>query len=129
MLTKIHHVGIVVSDLQRSLEFYQKVLGFQPGPRHRLPHAELAFLSLGGQDIELIQYLDGRLGNASTYGRISHLAIVTTDLKQDIERLQDAGVEMLSQSSMAGVGGSQIFFIKGPDEEIIELFQPGTPKG
>ena len=28
----VHHVGVTVSDLERSLEWYSRIFGFEPGP-------------------------------------------------------------------------------------------------
>jgi catechol 2,3-dioxygenase-like lactoylglutathione lyase family enzyme len=59
-LLGLHHAGIHVSSLERSLAFYTDVFELTPGPRLRLGSERLAFLRCGRGQIELIE--DGDTG-------------------------------------------------------------------
>jgi len=52
----LHHGCLSVADLDRSIEFYGRVLGFEPESRRRLPGGgpEIAFLRRGEDRLELV---------------------------------------------------------------------------
>ena len=58
----LHHGCISVSNLDRSIEFYSRVLGFQQESRRRLPNGilEFAFLVQGDSRLELVCHSHAR---------------------------------------------------------------------
>jgi catechol 2,3-dioxygenase-like lactoylglutathione lyase family enzyme len=62
MFKKIDHVEIVTDQLDRSVEFYTKVLGFKLKFRDQVPQPggggslDIVYLDLGGTAVELLSY-------------------------------------------------------------------------
>lgn len=56
----LHHGCLSVSDLDRSIEFYSRVLGFEQESRRALPNGvmEIAFLRRGSDRLELVCHAD-----------------------------------------------------------------------
>lgn len=122
LLKKVEHIGIMVSDLERSIKWYTDVLGLSLRRRVRLGDTvELAFLTLGGTaEIELVW----RAGAARAGdGQVSHLAFTVDDVAAAMEHLRSRGVELLSDAPGDRPElGARIAFFRGPDGEMLELF-------
>ncbi|MFC3748410.1 VOC family protein [Paenibacillus sp. GCM10012306] len=120
---KIEHVGIKVSSLETSIDFYRNVIGLtlaetvgELGDRLRL-----AFLSFPGQasvEVELIESLWEGLPDE---GRVSHIAFTVSEIEGEYQRIESLGLEGLTAIRQLE-GGSRFFFFDGPDHEKIEFF-------
>lgn len=141
MITKLDHVALSVSDLDRSIEFYTTVLGCtvervldrggdsllgrvvgMPGASARIAH-----LSLGDAMIELFEYRDPE-GSPLPADRkqadigIIHLGLTSSDARGDYQRLASHGVRFVSEP-VEFRPGVWIFYFYGPDGEVCELRQ------
>tara|TARA_R110001583_G_scaffold6499_2_gene32832 strand:- start:19911 stop:20303 length:393 start_codon:yes stop_codon:yes gene_type:complete len=114
-----------VTDLQKSLEFYQKVLDMKL--LRQSENAEykytLAFLGYGDElDTTVIEltYNWGTdaydLGNA--YG---HIAIETDDIFQTCDKIKSLGGVITREPGPVKGGTTVIAFVKDPDGYMIEL--------
>ncbi len=141
MITKIDHVALGVSDLERSIAFYRDILGFsvtrvlEPNPDLPLAKvvgmpgasARIAHLDLHGQMLELFQYLspEGR-PIPSDYRQADkgyiHMGLTSDDARADYRRLQEHGVRFFSEP-VEFRPGVWIFYFYGPDGEVCELRQ------
>lgn len=120
MLRKIEHVGIMVSDMDRSIRFYTEVLGLTLRERvHLNERTELAFLRLGESEVELIAPKEG----VPVEGRVHHLAFTVDDINAALARIKAAGAEWIDAEPREVLDGCKIAFFKGPDGELLELFQ------
>jgi len=124
---RIGHVHLKVSDLQRSLDFYCGVLGFQL--MARLPQA--AFISAGGYHHHIgLNTWHSRGGSpppAGTTG-LYHVAILypnRAQLGDALRRLKDAGVELDGASDH---GVSEAIYLHDPDGNGIELYRDRAPE-
>ena len=117
-----------VGDLQRSIDFYTRVLGMtllrtSENPEYRY---SLAFLGYGGgnpaqAELELTWNWDTdhyELGSA--YG---HIAIGVPDAYAACERIQAAGGSVTRAPGPVKGGSTVIAFITDPDGYKIELIQ------
>lgn len=118
--TGIHHVSILVTDLDRSKKFYREVLGLQE--LERPPFAfKGAWFSIGngGQQLHLIVH-DGetrRVGGIDS--RDGHFAIRVSSYREAVSHLESLNVEHdLRPRTTAGF--PQIFLLD-PDRNIIEI--------
>ena len=138
----IDHVGVVVSDMDQSIDFYAKLLGFSllahytPGNGY---HRETAYLKFPGRSeakLEFYSLVSPPPGEV-TYERkigMREIALKVTDAGEVVERLRTSGVEILSESTFleaAGVPeGSPVkrrtgAAVKAPDGVIIGLYTWG----
>jgi lactoylglutathione lyase len=144
----LHHTGLTVADLDRSLAFYRDLLGFEVVLEqekeggylgaivgHPDAHVRMAHVKLAGSDhrIELFQYL--RPSPRARAERLepwqigpTHVCLVVDDLPALYDRLVAAGVESflsppVAVDSGANAGGLALY-LRDPDGTLVELFQP-----
>lgn len=118
----MHHVGLLCENLERSLEFYQGILGLQLNPDRpdsKLPYRG-AWLWIGPEMIHLMELpnpdpMDGRPEHG---GRDRHFCVGVKDIQPLEARLKDAGVEYTKSMS----GRAAIFF-RDPDMNCLECVE------
>jgi catechol 2,3-dioxygenase len=125
--TRIGHVHLKVSDLERSIAFYRDVLGFELMQRYG---SQAAFLSAGGYHhhigLNTWESLDGSpppLGSTGLY----HVAILYPtryDLARALKRLMDHGVAIDGASDH---GVSEAIYLRDPDNNGIEIYRDRDP--
>ncbi len=120
--TRIGHVHLKVADLERALEFYCGVLGFELTQRYG---GEAAFVSTGGyhHHIGLNTWMSkgGSPPPAGATG-LFHLAILYPTRKalaEALRRLVVAGVRLDGASDH---GVSEALYLRDPDNNGIELY-------
>ena len=120
---RIGHVHLKVADLDRALEFYHGVLGFEVTMRLG---AQAAFLSAGGYHhhigLNTWQSRGGRAPAPGTTG-LFHAAILYPDrssLADALRRLVDAGVQLDGASDH---GVSEALYLRDPDGNGLELYR------
>ncbi|PJJ84458.1 VOC family protein [Mucilaginibacter auburnensis] len=120
--TRIGHVHLKVSDLQRSLDFYCGLLGFE---LMQMYGNDAAFISAGGyhHHIGLNTWQSKGSGPAPTQAPgLFHTAILypeRKDLAQIVKRLIDAGYHL---TGAADHGVSEAIYLDDPDMNGIELY-------
>lgn len=118
----IGHVHLKVSDLERSVAFYQDVLGFEVTQRYG---ESAAFLSFGGYHHHLGLNTWQSKGGAPSPKRspgLFHFAILyptQRDLAVAFKRLVDRGMKL---DGAADHGVSLALYLHDPDENGIELY-------
>lgn len=125
MKTKFTYTGIRVKELEKSIEFYTKVLGMKETGRSRIEQTDGEAVSLitheGGPILELNYYPSGnRFGGEYVAGEaMDHLAFQVDDLDRALSEAARAGyvtaLEMKTENSRWA-------YIKDPNDIFIELF-------
>lgn len=124
-VTRLHHAGVHVASLERSIAFYQTVFGLRLAERLSLGAEQLAFLEVGSSRVELIA--DGTAGRAT--GVVDHVAFEVEDLDDWVSRLRQHGVRLLDEAPIEVPAlGARILFCLGPDGERIELLDQRAPE-
>ena len=103
------HIGVVVSDLDRNIDFYTKHFGFSLIARYQpdSPHHEaIAYLGFpGGSQAKLELYvLRHPTGGEATYERkigMREIALRVGDVEKEIERLRSEGLEVMAEPGFA----------------------------
>ena len=145
-IARVTHVGIGVSDLQRSLRFYRDLLGFtweheldvEGEPTDTLLrlhgtklHAE--YLTRDGVRIELLYFASPpappRPDRPMNQYGLTHLSFRVTDMDAVLEALRAAGERVLEETVIRfPEWQSAACMILDPDGQLIELVQaPGDP--
>ena len=116
----LHHAGIYVADLARSISFYRDAFGLEVAERLDFGSEHIAFLALGSARLELIE---GGPGPRPGTAVVDHFALEVDDLDALLERLRERGVTLVDQAPIAVPAlHGRILFCLGPDAERIELF-------
>lgn len=122
---RLLHTMLRVGDLQKSLDFYQQVLGMTL--LRQSENAEykytLAFLGYGDESdttvIELTYNWDtSEYEQGNAYG---HIAIETDDIYQTCEKIKKLGGQITREAGPVKGGRTVIAFVKDPDGYMIEL--------
>jgi lactoylglutathione lyase len=120
---KSYYTGIRVRDLQRSLEFYAKVIGMKVVHRGTMPHGGKFVQPKGAlspQVLELNWYSEGSrfYWEYQTGEELDHLAFIVDDPKKVYAELIKNGAT--SAVSPKESKGTEIY-VKDPDGVWIEL--------
>ena len=140
----LHHTGLTVSDLERSLLFWRDAMGMdvlfqqekdggyleeivgEPGA-----HVRMAHLAFGGEGprIELFQYLapsGGQHLSRPAYQGFAHVCVACEDLDERMKRLVAAGGTPFSEPVVIDTGvnrGGRGVYLRDPDGHVVELFE------
>ncbi|MGI5948987.1 lactoylglutathione lyase [Peptoniphilus sp.] len=122
---KFLHTCIRVKDLEKSVEFYTKNLGFEKSRIKDFPEKEftLYFLKLPNSDYELeLTYNYDREEPYEIGDGYGHIAISNSDIIKFREELLEKGCYV---TDIVGLndGGTKYFFVKDPDGYKIEVIQ------
>ena len=148
MIVSVDHINLVVSDLERSVDFYTNVLGFRETQRAELEgewietiigletvKASVAYVvsPAGHPRLELLQYHspigDGFQANSipNTLG-LRHLALSVDNIDSAVQRLREAGTELLSRPVVVptdviqhSTGQKILCYFHDPDGVLLEL--------
>jgi len=122
---KLLHTMIRVRDLQKSIDFYTKVLGMKLMRKRESPDGKytLAFLEFeeekSGSQLELTynwETNDYEMGNA-----FGHIAIQVEDVYLACDKIKSLGGKVVRQAGPVKGGTSILAFVEDPDGYKIEL--------
>lgn len=128
MATPHVNVRYMVNDVQQSVDWYTKHLGFS-----LLSNAAPAFADVERGSLRLL--LSGERSSAGrpmpdgvkpAPGGWNRFELVFDDLQAEVDRLREEGVSFRNDI-VTGPGGAQIL-VEDPSGNLIELFQPARPQ-
>jgi len=116
MIKGIGHLGIVVENIEKSINALSQIVDFEKPVIKDFPDKKMkcAVVQLNGVALEFLQdnSEDGFLakfqrerGNA-----IHHFCLLSDDMQQDVEALKEKGVPMMDQEPRTGLRGKKIAF-------------------
>jgi lactoylglutathione lyase len=122
---RILHTMLRVGDLQRSIDFYTRVLGMTLLRQKEYPDGKftLAFLGYGDEQGNTVLELTYNWGVESyAIGNgFGHLAIEVDDVYAATEMMQQLGGKILRAPGPMNAGTTVIAFVEDPDGYAIEL--------
>ena len=116
--------GIGVSDLDRSADFYTRVLGMTVQQTFKLDHMDEIMVGYEGKGASLV-LMHWTDGSARNY-RDNPIKIVlyVPDAAAAVEAIRAEGLEIEREPAASpGMGGALIAFGKDPDGYLVELIQ------
>jgi methylmalonyl-CoA/ethylmalonyl-CoA epimerase len=117
VLSRIHHVGVAVADLDESIRLYESAFGAETVHRavNEKEGLEAAFLRTGGGEVELMSALreDSPVGKfLSKRGPgLHHVAFAVADIEAALAEARAAGVELIDAEPRLGMHGTRIAFL------------------
>jgi lactoylglutathione lyase len=121
MIKKYLHTRFRVSDMDKSISFYQDILGMEVIEQKTSPRgSKLVFLKFPGMDceLELCSFPDS--GSVHVPEDLVHLAFEVDDLEMCIDKLNTAGVP-ITEGPLESSNGTKFIFTEDPDKYEIEL--------
>jgi catechol 2,3-dioxygenase-like lactoylglutathione lyase family enzyme len=152
-VTAVDAVGLTVSDMDRALAFYTRVLPFAKVAEHEVSGRPYELLSglfgargrvvrlrLGSEEIELTEFLAPRgrpmpVDLRANDHLFQHIAIVVSDIAKAYEALREHGVEHASTGPQRlpdwnpNAGGISAFYFRDPDRHFLEIINFPAGKG
>lgn len=132
MIKRLHHLGIVVKNIEESVSLYTRILGEQPlfikdvpGQRGRVALFKIA----DGVEIELMEPTPQNRDTARFLENrgegIHHIGFEVDDVDKDLMELADKGLKVIDREGYHGLTG-KIGFLhpKSASGVLIELVQP-----
>lgn len=153
LIKAVDSIGFTVSDIDRSVEFFSKVLSFEKVSDVEVTgddyeHLQGIFglrmrvvrLRLGDEFIELTEYLAPRgkpipVDSQSNDRWFQHIAIIVSDMDRAYQWLRKHKVEHASTGPQQlpdwnkNAGGIKAFYFKDPDGHALEILQFPEGKG
>lgn len=145
--SRVIDIGMVVSDLEESMEFYKDVIGFVQvdrtefdvdadfGKRSGLTdslefHVEVLKLGRGDRatQLKLMSFGDRAKKQDNEYIHtqtgIQYLTIFVTELNPILERIEEAEIELLGETPIPLDARRHFVMVKDPDGTFVELIGP-----
>jgi lactoylglutathione lyase len=135
MSSIVNHVGLAVSDLERSRRFYEEVLGFEFKNEITVPDGAVehmfaleapigmraAYLVRDGWVLELMAFERGGVADARerpfNERGLTHISVCVDDITDAESQAAAYGGEVLADRSFKGM----VSLIRDPDGQLIEL--------
>ncbi len=127
-ILKINHVGLRIRSLEAAREFYEK-LGFEfiagpmgPEPVAVMEHpsgVNINFILNASEDASPANLL---MDVAAKHTGYTHIALEVDDLQAVEREVLAAGIEITETVRLPE--GAEFFFIRDPDDNVLEFHQP-----
>ena len=131
MLKKIHHVGIVVRNLEEAYAFYRDILGLHVHKEATVEDqgVRAALLTIGNSEIELLEPINENGGVAKFLEKrgegLHHICFETDDVGAELEATKQKGIAVIDQKPRVGLAGMICFLHpKANHGVLIEYAQP-----
>ena len=129
---KLDHIGIAVTELEASIKAYE-TLGFTVESIDDVPGfgVKVAFLPMESGAVELVQPVAEDSAMAKFLAKkgqgIHHLCFEVEDIRAELARLAEAGVQLVDAEPREGAHGTLVAFLhpKSTGGVLIELAQKG----
>ncbi len=125
---RLLHTMLRVKNLDRSVEFYTKLLGMKELRRSEVPAGKytLAFVGYGDESSASVIELTFNWDQSTPYdvgSGFGHLAVGLPDVYKACEDLKQAGAKITREAGPVKHGTTVIAFVEDPDGYKVELVQ------
>lgn len=142
---KLRHIGVVVRDMEKSLELYRDLLGLKIIKDYIEKGIYIdTILSLVGTNLRIVKLVDsnnsilelleykfrGQDTNEIINGRqetndigYCHLAYTVQNVDNEYKRLKEKGIIFNSEPQISPDNKAKVCFCKGPDGTMVELVE------
>ena len=131
MLRRVHHVGLVVRQLEAGLAFWQDLLGLRVSKQAtvRDQGVRAALLPIGRSEIELLEPIDSSGGVAKFLAKrgegLHHVCFETADVDAELAAARAQAFPLIDEKPRAGLAGMICFLHpKGTRGVLVEFATP-----
>jgi methylmalonyl-CoA/ethylmalonyl-CoA epimerase len=130
-INAIHHVAVVVEDMEKSLSFWRDALGIQLHEVRDNPaeQSQVAFLPLAGAEVELVMPTTKDSGIARYLAKrgqgMHHLCLEVDDIVGMLAQLRGRGIRLINEEPRTDAKGRKYAFIhpESTGGVLVELYQ------
>jgi len=130
-VNRIHHVAIVVDDMEASLTFWRDALGLELHALRDVPteNSRVAFLPVTGSEVELVSPTTDDSGIAKYLAKrgpgMHHLCLEVDDVAAMLAQLKSKGVRLINEEPRRSAEGRLYAFIhpESTSGVLVELYQ------
>ncbi len=130
-MKKIEHIGIAVSDIEKSNKVFEKIFGKENYKSEKVESEGVvtSFFQIGENKIELVAATndDSPIHKYLSKNRegMHHIAFDVEDISSEMQRLKKEGIRLLNESPKKGADNKLICFLHPKDTNgvLIELCQ------
>lgn len=131
MKPQVHHIAIVVPEIEAALGLWRDLLGLPLAAQEHVPgqQSTVAFLEAGECQIELVRPDDADTGIARFLAArgpgLHHIALQVSGLDALLARLRAAGVRLVDETPIVAAGGRRAAFIHphSANGVLVELYE------
>jgi methylmalonyl-CoA epimerase len=132
MLDRIDHVGVATEDLEAAIALYEGTLGMPVAHRETVESqgVEAVLLDVGDGHVELLR----PLGPETPVGKylakkgpgLHHVAYAVADIDDVLDRLKEAGIELIDEQARPGIRNSRVAFVhpRSTGGVLTEIVEP-----
>jgi len=130
-ITAIHHVAVVVDDLDKSLAFWRDALGLELHELRDVPaeKSRVAFLPIAGAEVELVMPTTDDSGIAKYLAKrgpgMHHICLEVDDIDGMMSQLRIKNIRLINEEARTADGGRKYAFIhpESTGGVLVELYQ------
>jgi len=128
---RIHHVAVVVDDMEKSLSFWRDALGLNPSEVRDVPEqkSQVAFLPAGESEVELVKPTTDDSGIARYLTKrgpgLHHICVEVDDIQAMLVQLKAGGARLINETPVTAADGRQYAFVhpESTNGVLVELYQ------
>lgn len=130
-IKSVHHVAVVVSNMQDSLAFWRDALGMELQEVREVPAeaSRVAFFQTAGCEIELVQPTTTDSGIAKFLAKrgpgMHHICLEVEDIAEALSRLKAKGTRLINEEARLDDHGRKYAFVhpESTGGVLVELYQ------
>jgi methylmalonyl-CoA/ethylmalonyl-CoA epimerase len=130
-VNRIHHVAVVVEDMEKSLTFWRDALGLPLQGLYNVQaqQAQVGFLPVGGSEIELVKPTTSDSGIAKYLAKrgpgMHHICVEVDDIHAMLAQLAAKGVRLINATALTEADGRKYAFIhpESTGGVLVELYE------
>ena len=128
----IHHVAVVVDDMEKSLSFWRDALGLNPSEVRDLPEqkSQVAFLPAGESEVELVKPTTDDSGIARHLTKrgpgMHHICVEVDDIQAMLAQLKAGGVRLINNAMPITTASGKKYAFIHPESTggvLVELYE------
>lgn len=135
MLSKIHHVGIVVNSADEAMKFYRDALGLPVTADQVIEDQGVrgVLLQIGGSEIELLEPTRDDTGVArflATRGEgMHHICFESDNVHEELEQARAKGIQLIDEKPRLGLAGMICFLHPKSNHGVLVEFATPVHEG
>ena len=128
---KIHHIAVLVDDLDQTLKFWRDGLGLELSQVQDIPTemAQIAFMPTGESEIELVKPTSSDSSLARFLEKrgpgMHHICLEVDDIVGMLAQLKAQGIQLINEEPKLGADGRRYAFVhpKSANGVMVELYE------